>query len=136
MMTLPFKTFAGIIWLSGAASMMDCHVLVESGITNPNSKYHSSRHFPLNSTFCSNLNFSICSFDVKFNSRETARHFRIFFGTRASCSTPGCDKSSLLCHSTFPESASLRFIQFSLKPFKMLSTFDCITDLLLCRMSD
>ena len=42
-----------------------------------------SRHFPLNITFCSSLNFSICSFDEKFNSLETDLHFSIFLGTRA-----------------------------------------------------
>lgn len=35
------KTLAGIIWDSGAASIRDCHVLVELGITKPNSKNHS-----------------------------------------------------------------------------------------------
>lgn len=34
---------AGIIWDSGAASIRDCHVLVELGITNPNSKNHSGQ---------------------------------------------------------------------------------------------
>lgn len=37
------KTLAGIIWDSGAASIRDCHVLVELGITNPNSKNHSAQ---------------------------------------------------------------------------------------------
>lgn len=41
-----FKTLAGIICDSGAASISDCHVLVELGITNPNSKYHSSKQRP------------------------------------------------------------------------------------------
>lgn len=35
------RTLAGIIWDSGAASIRDCQVLVELGITNPNSKNHS-----------------------------------------------------------------------------------------------
>ena len=35
------RTLAGIICSSGAASIIDCHVFVESGITNPNSKNHS-----------------------------------------------------------------------------------------------
>lgn len=35
------RTSAGIIWLAGAASIIDCHVFVESGMTNPNSKNHS-----------------------------------------------------------------------------------------------
>ena len=43
-----------------------------------------SKHFPLNKTFCSNLNFSIASFDEKLISLDTARHFKIFFGTRAA----------------------------------------------------
>jgi hypothetical protein len=43
-----FKTFAGIICDSGAASINDCHVFVEFGITKPNSKNHSSRHRPYN----------------------------------------------------------------------------------------
>jgi len=37
------KTLAGIIWDSGAASIRDCHVLVEFGMTNPNSKNHSAQ---------------------------------------------------------------------------------------------
>lgn len=37
------KTLAGIIWDSGAASIRDCHVLVELGITKPNSKNHSGQ---------------------------------------------------------------------------------------------
>ena len=36
-----FRTVAGIICPSGAASIRDCHVFVESGMTNPNSKSHS-----------------------------------------------------------------------------------------------
>lgn len=36
-----FKTFAGIICDSGAASMRDCHVFVDEGMTNPKSKHHS-----------------------------------------------------------------------------------------------
>lgn len=35
------RTLAGIIWDSGAASMTDCHVLVEPGITKPKTKFHS-----------------------------------------------------------------------------------------------
>ena len=42
-----------------------------------------SSTFPLKSTFCSSLNFSIDSFDEKFISLDTALHFNIFFGTRA-----------------------------------------------------
>ncbi len=42
-----------------------------------------SRHRPLNMTFCSNRNFSICSFDEKLISLDTDLHLRIFFGTRA-----------------------------------------------------
>lgn len=37
------KTFAGIICDSGAASIKDCHVFVELGITKPNSKNHSEK---------------------------------------------------------------------------------------------
>ena len=37
------RTFAGIIFDSGAASIKDCQVLVELGITCPNSKNHSSK---------------------------------------------------------------------------------------------
>lgn len=37
------KTLAGIIWDSGAASIKDCHVLVELGMTKPNSKNHSEK---------------------------------------------------------------------------------------------
>ena len=40
------ETLAGIIWLSGAASIRDCQVLVELGMTKPKSKFHSSRHRP------------------------------------------------------------------------------------------
>ena len=86
-----FNTLAGIIWLSGAAWIKLCHVLVLLGMTNPNSKNHSSRHLPLNNTFCSNLNLSIGSAELKLISRDTARHFRIFLGTLASCSTSGTD---------------------------------------------
>lgn len=42
-----------------------------------------SKHFPLNKTFCSSLNLSIASLDEKLISRDTARLFNIFFGTRA-----------------------------------------------------
>lgn len=35
------STLAGIIWDSGAASIRDCQVFVEFGITKPNSKNHS-----------------------------------------------------------------------------------------------
>ncbi len=39
------NALAGSIWDSGAASMTDCHVLVDPGITNPKVKFHSSvRH--------------------------------------------------------------------------------------------
>lgn len=38
------RTLAGIIWDSGAASMTDCHVLVEPGITNPKSNLHSTQY--------------------------------------------------------------------------------------------
>lgn len=37
------KTLAGIICDSGAASIKDCHVFVEFGITKPNSKNHSEQ---------------------------------------------------------------------------------------------
>jgi hypothetical protein len=37
-----FKTLAGIICDSGAASISDCQVLVDDGITKPKSKYHSA----------------------------------------------------------------------------------------------
>ena len=50
---------------SGAASIKLCQVLVEFGMTNPKSKFHSSKHRPLNRTFCSILNFSIGSIDEK-----------------------------------------------------------------------
>jgi len=40
-------------------------------------------HRPLKRTLCSSRKFSSCSLDEKFISRETARHFSIFFGTRA-----------------------------------------------------
>jgi hypothetical protein len=43
-----------------------------------------SKHFPLNRTLCSNLNFFISSFDEKLISLDTALHFRIFFGTLAT----------------------------------------------------
>ena len=35
------SALAGIIWDSGAASITDCHVFVDPGITKPNSKNHS-----------------------------------------------------------------------------------------------
>lgn len=37
------NTLAGIICDSGAASIKDCHVFVEFGITKPNSKNHSDK---------------------------------------------------------------------------------------------
>ena len=43
------SALAGIIWDSGAASITDCQVLVEQGITNPNSKFHSEK--PKNTKF-------------------------------------------------------------------------------------
>lgn len=128
-----FSTDADIICDSGAASMIDCHVLVDIGITKPNSKNHSSRHRPLNKTFwknkpfvtertqpqthptCSSRNFSIGSFELKLNSLETARHFKIFFGTLASCSTSETERSSAPCQKTFPPSASLKHIQLLIK---------------------
>ena len=59
---------------------------------------------------------------------DTARHLRIFLGTLASCSLSGKDKSSLPCHKIFPVSASLRFIQLILKPFKISSALEGIFD--------
>lgn len=43
------RTDDGIIWSSGAASINDCHVFMDSGITNPKSKNHSetNKHFEL-----------------------------------------------------------------------------------------
>lgn len=46
-----FKTLAGIIWDSGAASMVDCQVFVVFGLTQPISKNHSSMMRPLKRTF-------------------------------------------------------------------------------------
>lgn len=43
----------------------------------------------LNNIFCSSLNFSIGSTDEKFISLDTALHFNISLGTRASCSLSG-----------------------------------------------
>ena len=45
--------------------------------------FKPSKHFPLKRIFCSSLNFSICSIEEKFISREIALHFRIFLGTLA-----------------------------------------------------
>ena len=42
-----------------------------------------SKHFPLNRTFCSSLNFVISCSEEKFSSLDTALHFKIFFGTLA-----------------------------------------------------
>ena len=66
------------------------------------------------------------SADEKLISLETALHLRIFFGTRASCSSPGSERSSLPCHKIFPVSASLRFIQLTWKPFRMSSALGAI----------
>ena len=85
-------------------------------MTNPKSKFHSSKHRPLKRTFCSILNFSIGSIDEKLislNKRvryilitclynlkahlDTALHLRIFLGTLASCSSSGMLRSSLPC---------------------------------------
>lgn len=103
--------------------------------------YKPSRHRPLKNTRCSRRNFSIGSADVKFISRDTARHFNMDFGTRASCSLSGFDlknkhinkfesnekdngktkqnsyKSVLPSQNISPLSASRRFIQF-LKNFQ------------------
>ncbi len=38
-----FSTDDGIIWSSGAASIKDCHVFVDEGITKPKSKNHSRK---------------------------------------------------------------------------------------------
>lgn len=55
---LYLRTLAGIIWDSGAASIRDCHVLVELGMTNPNSKNHSSKQRPCTKILVSNpMNF-------------------------------------------------------------------------------
>lgn len=51
---------------------------------------------------CSKRNRSIDSMELKFISRETTRHFRMRFGTRASCSRFGSDRSSLCCHRILP----------------------------------
>ena len=103
-----------LTWDSGAASIKLCQVLVEFGMTNPKSKFHSSKHLPLNRTFCSILNFSIGSIEEKlislnngfkhfniclwFAHLDTALHLRIFFGTLASCSSSGILRSSLPCN--------------------------------------
>lgn len=101
---------------SGAASIKLCQVLVEFGMTNPKSKFHSSKHRPLNRTFCSILNFSIGSIDEKLISLnngfktldlntglwlahlDTALHLSIFLGTLASCSSSGMLRSSFPCN--------------------------------------
>ena len=97
---------------------------------------------PRKKTRCSKRNCCISSWDEKLISRETARHFKMRFGTRASCSTPGVDlhhtekrsfrfvrkgkrtkqyKFSDDCHRIRPESASRKFIQCNLKPFNISS---------------
>lgn len=43
-----------------------------------------SMHWSLNNTRCSNRKCSIACWHVKLISRETARHFKTFFGTRAT----------------------------------------------------
>lgn len=43
-----------------------------------------SRHLSLNKTRCSKRNLFICSSEEKLISRDTARHRRIFLGTRAN----------------------------------------------------
>ncbi len=55
MTMFPLRTRAGIIYDSGAASMSDCHVFVDLGMTKPNSKFHSSKQRPRYRTFCSSL---------------------------------------------------------------------------------
>ena len=68
------------IWVSCPVSFFSCvvfQVSVHFMLCLP------SRHFPLNITLCSNLNLVISSCDEKFNSLDTALHFKIFFGTRA-----------------------------------------------------
>ena len=73
MTTFPLSTLAGIIWDSGAASIRLCHVLVELGMTKPNSKCQSSIILPLNRTFCSIRNFSIGSWLEKLISLENVK---------------------------------------------------------------
>ena len=51
MTTFPFKTRAGIICDSGAASIKLCQVFVEFGMTNPNSNFHSSKQRFLYKTY-------------------------------------------------------------------------------------
>ena len=94
-------------------------------MTNPKSKFHSSKHRPLKRTFCSILNFSIGSIDEKLislNKRvryilitclynlkahlDTALHLRIFLGTLASCSSSGMLRSSLPCKTLYFRSVS------------------------------
>ncbi len=74
------------------------------------------------------LNFSMGSVELKLISLETARHFRIFFGTRASCSNSGTDRSSLPCQRIFPVSASRRFIQLTENPLRMSSEREGMLD--------
>jgi hypothetical protein len=62
------RTLAGIIWDSGAASIRDCHVLVELGMTNPNSKNHSSKQRP-----CSQIFISLCQ---QNGFKELIYHFK------------------------------------------------------------
>lgn len=73
---------------SGAASIKLCQVLVELGMTNPKSKFHSSKHRPLKRTFCSILNFSIGSIDEKLISLKDMLRY-ISIRCLKSASSPG-----------------------------------------------
>lgn len=54
------STLAGIIWDSGADSIVDCHVFVVFWHTQPISKNHSSNILPLKSTWIGAKNWQIC----------------------------------------------------------------------------
>lgn len=62
-----------------------CHIKSQWNV------YINKLQVTLNNIFCSSLNFSMGSTEEKFISRDTARHFSTFFGTRASCSISGTD---------------------------------------------
>ena len=60
-----FKTFAGIICDSGAASISDCQVFVDEGMTNPKSKYHSMDMNENNSLKKRILQYRVWNFTVE-----------------------------------------------------------------------
>ena len=74
-------------FIFGFDSINVCQVLVDSGMTKPKSKSHSSTHLPCRRTLCFRRKLWIISCEEKFISLDTALQFKILAGTRAMCSS-------------------------------------------------